>query len=99
MREVRSRYAASNILVYTEATDVELSRRAQSVVSAVAKAAEEGLRARRVTAGAYEVPSRSKPGHKWTVTFKAGRASCDCPSRTTCAHIGAVLLLLAGAYN
>ena len=83
----------------TEATNVDVSKRVQSVVSAVVKASENGLRAERVGPGRYEVPSRSRPGHRWTVGFSAGRASCGCPSRTTCAHIGAVLLLLGGAYD
>lgn len=82
-----------------EAKNVDISKRAHSVVVAVAKAGEEGLRAERVGTGRYEVPSRSRTGHKWTVGFSTGRASCGCPSRTTCAHIGAVLLLLGGAYD
>ena len=80
-----------------EATNVDLDKKAHSVITAVAKAGEDGLGAERVGPGRYEVPSRSRAGHTWTVKFSAGRAACDCPARTTCAHIGAVLLLLAGA--
>ncbi len=90
---------ANEYRVNTEATNVDVSKRAHSVVSAVAKAAEDGLRAERVGPGRYEAPSRSRPGRRRTVRFSAGRASCDCPSRTTCAHIGAALLLIAGAYD